>query len=154
MNSFWQRVGTLAGWLAWPASWLYLRFSTRTRVLVISRDKVLVVKNWLGDRKWSLPGGGLHRSEPPVMGALREVREETGVMLAPEQLSELFHGRYHDRGFRFECFFFMAHCAEPLVPKRQKGEIIASEWVAVQNLTAVNAGNDVMRALAAWHQQV
>ena len=37
-------------------------------------------------RKWGLPAGLLRRGEPPVHGAARELYEETGVQLAPEQL--------------------------------------------------------------------
>lgn len=35
---------------------------------------------------WCLPAGLLQRGEPPVVGAARELHEETGVRLAPEQL--------------------------------------------------------------------
>ncbi|MFC7548371.1 NUDIX hydrolase [Plantactinospora sp. GCM10030261] len=37
--------------------------------------------------KWGLPAGLLQRAEPPVVGAARELAEETGVELAPEQLT-------------------------------------------------------------------
>jgi 8-oxo-dGTP pyrophosphatase MutT (NUDIX family) len=30
-------------------------------------------------RTWSIPGGGLHAGEPPLLGALREAREEMGL---------------------------------------------------------------------------
>ena len=38
---------------------------------------------------WSLPGGLLNRREHPRDGAVREVREEIGVMLEPEALTPL-----------------------------------------------------------------
>lgn len=37
-------------------------------------------------RGWCLPAGLLRRREAPVVGAARELHEETGVRLAPEQL--------------------------------------------------------------------
>lgn len=37
-------------------------------------------------RGWSLPAGLLQRREPPVVGAARELAEESGVRLPPEAL--------------------------------------------------------------------
>jgi ADP-ribose pyrophosphatase YjhB (NUDIX family) len=36
---------------------------------------------------WSLPAGLLQRGEAPVVGAARELREESGIELRPEELS-------------------------------------------------------------------
>lgn len=38
------------------------------------------------NRGWCLPAGLLQRREAPIVGAARELREETGVRLRPEQL--------------------------------------------------------------------
>jgi ADP-ribose pyrophosphatase YjhB (NUDIX family) len=38
-------------------------------------------------RGWSLPAGLLRRGEPPVLGAARELAEETGIELDPDQLA-------------------------------------------------------------------
>lgn len=38
-------------------------------------------------RGWGLPAGLLQRAEPPVVGAARELAEETGVTLHPDRLS-------------------------------------------------------------------
>ncbi|HEX8632318.1 MAG TPA: NUDIX domain-containing protein [Catenuloplanes sp.] len=38
-------------------------------------------------RGWSLPAGLLQRREPPVVGAARELGEESGLWLPPERLS-------------------------------------------------------------------
>jgi ADP-ribose pyrophosphatase YjhB (NUDIX family) len=37
-------------------------------------------------RGWTLPAGLLRRHEPPVLGAVRELAEETGIKAAPEDL--------------------------------------------------------------------
>lgn len=53
------------------------------RVLVLdSEDRVLLIRHSYGSGQWMLPGGGLAKREDPVAGALREVREETGLALA------------------------------------------------------------------------
>lgn len=38
-------------------------------------------------RGWGLPAGLLQRAEPPVVGAARELAEESGVTLHPDRLS-------------------------------------------------------------------
>jgi ADP-ribose pyrophosphatase YjhB (NUDIX family) len=38
---------------------------------------------------WTLPGGLLNRHERPAVGAARELAEETGISLPPEELREL-----------------------------------------------------------------
>ena len=38
---------------------------------------------------WCFPGGGLEDGEEPVAGAVRELAEETGVVVAPEDLTDL-----------------------------------------------------------------
>jgi ADP-ribose pyrophosphatase YjhB (NUDIX family) len=35
---------------------------------------------------WSIPGGLLNRGEPPIVGAARELAEETGIRLDPTRL--------------------------------------------------------------------
>ena len=35
---------------------------------------------------WGLPAGLLNRAEPPIVGAARELREETGIALSPKDL--------------------------------------------------------------------
>jgi 8-oxo-dGTP pyrophosphatase MutT (NUDIX family) len=37
-------------------------------------------------RGWSLPAGLLQRREPPIVGAARELAEESGIRLRPEEL--------------------------------------------------------------------
>jgi 8-oxo-dGTP pyrophosphatase MutT (NUDIX family) len=38
------------------------------------------------NRGWTLPAGLLRRREPPLLGAVRELAEETGIQASPEHL--------------------------------------------------------------------
>ncbi len=59
----------MAGNTIHAAGGVVLRGRTRPRVAVVQRSK---------DQLWVLPRGKLRRGESPIVGARREVREETG----------------------------------------------------------------------------
>lgn len=50
-------------------------------------DRLLLLRQPPG-RGWSLPAGLLARGESPIDGALRELQEESGIALRPEQLRQ------------------------------------------------------------------
>jgi 8-oxo-dGTP pyrophosphatase MutT (NUDIX family) len=80
-------LGRILAWVTLPLAIVFLRGSHRTRVLVISGDRLLVVKSFIHHGRWSLPGGGVHKGENPLNGAIRELKEETGVVLKPSELT-------------------------------------------------------------------
>lgn len=54
----------------------------RATGVLLYEDKLLVVKQRVSEaRKWSLPGGKLERGETIEEGLLREMREETGLVV-------------------------------------------------------------------------
>ena len=56
------------------------------RVALTDGARVVLVRHSYADRQWYLPGGGVHRTESTVDAAVREVREELGVVIAPHDL--------------------------------------------------------------------
>jgi 8-oxo-dGTP pyrophosphatase MutT (NUDIX family) len=150
MKRLWRVLGTASFWLSWPALRLYLHWTRRTRVLIVCGDEVLVLQKWLYVREWSLPGGGMHRSEDPLQGALREVREETGIELQPPQLSELLRERFYDKGLSFDCYYFVCRLSQKPALKLHSSEILAVQWMSIFEPITMNTNKDVRRAISAW----
>ncbi len=150
MRRLWILFGRIAFWMALPLLHVYLRLSKRTRVLVINGDRVLVVRGWLNDGSWSLPGGGLHRKENPVSGACREVLEETGIRLPTEKLVRLGTARQNQHGLSFEYVQFATNLKEPPAVNPQRWEIVEARWVPFKDLSIDNAQAHVLDTIAAW----
>lgn len=83
---------------------------------------------------WDTPGGGLGPFEDPVRGALRELGEETGVVLGPEVLRPLALIIFAQEGRWIEHHLFEAELATkpPLRPAR--GEIAEIAWLEAEEL--------------------
>ncbi len=70
-------------------------FTTRRAARILLVDgarRVLMFRGWdpgrPGHRYWFTPGGGLEPGEAPAAGAARELAEETGLRVRPEDLGE------------------------------------------------------------------
>lgn len=58
----------------------------RVSVLIVENEKILLVKHRKNDREyWVLPGGRLEYGETFVDCALREMKEETGLDIQPQE---------------------------------------------------------------------
>jgi len=148
--SLWRKAGSLAYALGWPLLWVYLRIGARTRVLVVADGQVLLVQNWLGDDKWGLPGGGLRRHENLTKGAAREVTEETGIPLLPDQCKLLASEWRVRDSLKFYCHFLVATLPAPIVPQKQRGEIVGAGWFALDKLHDLPRKAEIDRALELW----
>lgn len=147
MTTLWQKLGIILFWLCWPALWLYLRWSTRTRVIVVADGKILVLRGWLGDGKWTLPGGGLHKGEDSAVGAVRELGEETGISVAPSGITLLKETMFRGNGIRFRCKYYYAHLPAIPATKHQRFEIVDSAWLEPGAIDRANCGVDVLNAV-------
>lgn len=89
-NPLWCWVGRVLYYVCWPLIWLMISLSPkRARVLLVCNGKLLLTHDWIGPGKWSIPGGGLHRGEDERIGAVRELEEETGILLKISKLQLL-----------------------------------------------------------------
>ena len=63
----------------------WTNFSTNpvqgVRIILIQDRRVLLVSHWYAPWTWTLPGGGVNKNETPEDAAMREAREETGLVV-------------------------------------------------------------------------
>lgn len=150
MKQLWIGLGRVSFWVCFPLLLIYLRLRSRTRILVTAGDMVLVVKPWLGDGRWILPGGGMVGGETALVCAQRELEEETGLKLAASQLKSAGRFVYRSRGIRFLCLCFVVSLGQALPLKRSRLELVDVQWISHHDLHKGNAAPDVLRLLAAW----
>lgn len=148
-----QIFGQTVFWSLWPIWYLYLRGSLRTRVLVVCGRRVLVVKEWHGGGKWSLPGGGVHHGEPLKKSATRELYEETDIALLPQKLVSLGQSGIKLHGIPFRIARYVVRIPRALPANPKSLEISRAEWMATKELDSNNAEPIVLELIALWKQR-
>lgn len=120
-------------WLK-PFIYFLTNNSTRSRVIIVSNHKVLLVKSYLSDNTWGFPGGGLKKNEDLIRGVLREVKEETNLDLDPKGL--YFLGDYLDKLLFFKHYLkiYRYNLKENVKVSPQKYEISAINWFDLDEL--------------------
>lgn len=134
----WKNLGHVLYFLTWPGIWLVVKLTPpRTRVLLIVDDKILLTKDWLGSGRWNVPGGGLHRNEDEHNGAVRELFEETGIMLSPSQLTYLNTTKAGNK-MSTNLLFFQASLSKMPKVSLQKFEILEYRWIDLHKIETIN----------------
>ena len=104
--------------------WRFLRPRLEgSYVAVWHAGRVLAIRNSYR-RRLSLPAGGLARGETPVEAALRELREEVGIV--SERAALRYVGEIVDRqGYAEDhAHFFELHCEEEPRPQVDSREVV------------------------------
>lgn len=108
---------------------------------VIQQGSVLLVqegKEWCRGQ-WSLPGGRLEENESLADAVVREMQEETGLLIRPTGLTRVL--RYtSQRGFHVIRFNFVAELLGGEL-RTDGAEILACDW---HNLTGLIANPEML----------
>jgi 8-oxo-dGTP pyrophosphatase MutT (NUDIX family) len=148
MKKLWGWIGTGVFWVLWPVWVVYFKFSgTRSRVLVVCDDEVLLLQGWLGVKEWNLPGGGVKKGETIEAGAVRELAEETGIMINESNLTRLGRRQHNRYGLRYKAEFFVVHLAEKPTLTLSRHEIFAGKWVRLSRVETLALNDDARYAL-------
>lgn len=133
------RLGKLAHTAASPLLRVYMKGRHRVRTVVANdQDELLLVRSWFGHQRWSLPGGGIRRSERSVQAALRETFEETGVTIDERScryLGEFINGD-SSAPFIVECFVAHVSKQPAHIAARHRLEMLDVAWFSMKHLPA------------------
>jgi 8-oxo-dGTP pyrophosphatase MutT (NUDIX family) len=107
-----------------------MTLGARTAAIDTER-RVLLVRHGYSPG-WILPGGGVERGETVFAAALRELREEAGIVAEEEpQLHGLFCNHEQFPGDHIACFVLRRFTREPFTPS---AEIAAAEFFTADAL--------------------
>ena len=124
-----KAIGTIIFWLTYPVIYLLLLDTHRTRVIIEANSEVLFEYKWLGDKKLSLPGGGIKKNENSKKAAVREVLEETGIKLDLSQLKLLVKNlKVYETGFRYFVDCYYISLPKKVIANSDNLEILSSNW--------------------------
>lgn len=86
----------------------YVTPKVDVRAAIFEENRVLLVKE-ISDGRWSLPGGWADVGDSPAEVAVREVREESGLLVRPRKLAAVLDKRKHSHppqlGYVYKLFF-------------------------------------------------
>jgi len=144
-------VGRVLYWAGWPGIHLILRSSERTRVILLSDDKrCLVVRQWLGDGAWKLPGGGISRGEKPVMAAVRELREELGVHIDARSLTFIQGTDINEHGHVYGAQLFGAYLGTNQPLTLRSWELAEAAWIDLDEALMGITDPQAQEAVRLW----
>jgi 8-oxo-dGTP diphosphatase len=151
MRKIWKLIGIFLFWLLWPAWFIYFRvFPRRTRVLVVWDHKILLVRGWLSNNRYSLPGGGAHRYEDLALAATRELKEETGIEILPAALRKIGTKKITKYGLNYKATYFSVELSSQPILIAARYEISELFWADKKQLKTLKLSPGTIYAINSY----
>ena len=143
MQKTYNSLGRLAYMLSISAIGLFMRVrrSRRVRVIVFNKKgQLLLVRNWFGPQKWSLPGGGCKYLEADQRAVVRELYEETSLKINPKKLKFVHEYKHPPLHYQAAAYIVRLPNNPSASPAnwRSRLEIIDCDWFNLDSLPEVN----------------
>lgn len=109
--------------------------NTTVAAIVYCQDKFLLVEEEEhGKRVFNQPAGHIEAKESIAQGAIRELTEETGLLLQPSYLSGIYYFHRPDLHLYFLRFCFVFTIENIITTQPQDDEIIATHWLTYEEI--------------------
>lgn len=121
-------------------------------LLVLNEQGALLIGHSTGSSRWDLPKGLIEPGERPIDCALREAREEFGLVFAPDRLRDLGrHFYYHGKDLHL---FAVASSTAECPPERCKCTSYFDHYRTGQSVPEIDAyawaDEQALRSLLGW----
>ena len=111
----------------------YTKTRDGSRAIIIQDGKILLTHE-LNSGWWLLPGGGMEEGETPEECVIREVEEETGVIVRLREQFLILHEYYEE--YRYTSHYFICEVTgegQMRLTDVEKNRGVQPEWIPFQN---------------------
>jgi len=108
--------------------------------VVIIRGKcpeILMLLNNRSPKKFELPGGGIELGELPVDGAVREVRQETGIVFSSHDLHWVGNFIFRQR-YGIVHLYELKHPFTGRFPNHETHEVAEKKWMSIPEILTLS----------------
>lgn len=126
------------------------RPATKSAIIAIwLKNKVLIVKNSYY-HKYVIPGGYINMGENPVEAAVRELKEEIGIMTDPQQLKKIctIKGTFNYKRETISCFELILN--DPPNIQLDHREVIWAEFISLGAALKLGLSSPVSKFLVKY----
>jgi ADP-ribose pyrophosphatase YjhB (NUDIX family) len=108
-------------------------------VVVVKNNcgEILILLNNRDPQKLELPGGGIKIGELPVNGAVRELRQETGIVISPHDLQLVGNFVFRER-YGIVHLYEYKHAFARILPEHTSHEVAEKRWMSDQEILTLS----------------
>ena len=130
------------------------RFETFTKTRegsrgVVVRDGMILLSHELESGWWLVPGGGLENGETPEQCCVREIEEETGVIVRPVKHFLTLYEYYEE--YRYIDYYFVCEAVgrgEMRLTEAERKRGVTPEWLPLQEALSIFARHQEYAAIS------